>query len=320
MLLSDKNVFQSKRNNVLNSKNRCMKKIFTLIITIMIVTTSNLSAQRNENVYTYNVGNYEVSLLSDNQGKGNTGILIGATSDMIKNAIPDGTFPNGMNAFLVRTSGKTILVDTGLGKNLLENLQSLGVSPEQVDVILITHMHGDHIGGMLKEDVVVFPKAEVYLPQPEHDYWMSDEAMNKVLESRRGGFMNARKVVEAYQNKLHLFQPAELGQNTTEIIPDIQGFAAYGHTPGHSMFMLQSNNEKMLIWGDLTHAMAIQMPYPEVAVTYDVDPKQAVKYRKEVLEYVSINKIPVAGMHIAYPGMGTLTTNPNGGYTFHPFK
>jgi len=295
-----------------------MKKIFALIITIII--TGNLSAQQNENVYTYKVGNYEVSLLSDNQGKGNTGILIGATQEMMNSAIPDGTFPNGMNAFLIRTSGKTILVDTGVGRNLLENLQFLGVAPEQVDVILITHMHGDHIGGMLKDDVVVFPKAEVYLPQPEHDYWMSDEEMNKVLESRRGGFMNARKVVEAYQNKLHLFQPAELGQNATEIIPDIQGFAAYGHTPGHSMFMLQSNNDKMLIWGDLTHAMAIQMPYPEVAVTYDVNPELAVEYRKAVLEYVSANKIPVAGMHIAYPSMGTLTTNSKGGYTFSPFK
>lgn len=295
-----------------------MKKILVLVFMIMVV--GHLPAQQNEKVYTYQVGDCEISLLSEDNGSRDTGILIGATPEMIQQAIPDGTFPNGMNAFLVRMPGKTVLVDTGLGKHLLENLRSLGVAPEEVDVVLITHMHGDHIGGILKEGQVVFPKADVYLPRPEHDYWMSDAAMNKQPENRRGGFVNARKMIEAYQNKLHLFQPAELGEATADLIPGIQGFAAYGHTPGHTIFMLQSKNHKMLIWGDLTHAMAIQMPYPQVAVTYDVDPGLAIEYRKKVLEYVSANQIPVAGMHIAYPAMGTVTSDIKGGYMFTPFK
>ena len=85
------------------------------------------------------------------------------------------------------------------------------------------------------------------------------------------------------------------------------------------MFMLTSGDQQLLFWGDLTHAMAIQMPCPQVALTYDSNPEQAITIRKVVLEYVAKNNIPVAGMHIAFPGMGTIK-NANKGYTFTPMK
>lgn len=300
-----------------------MKTIIPFIVLSMLLTTAGLSAQQNENVFTYKVGDYEVSLLSEGQGNGNTGILIGATPEMLQKAIPQGSFPNAVNTFLLRTAGKNILIDTGHGRKLWDNLQYLGVSPEQIDVVLLTHMHGDHIGGMMKDGKVAFANADVYLPKPEHDYWTSDEAMNKQPEGRRGGFTNARAMIDAYKNKLHLFDPVEIenaaSASASEIIPAIKGIAAYGHTPGHTMFELQSNGQKLLIWGDLTHAMAIQMPYPQVAVTYDVNPEDAIRYRTKILKHVSANKVPVAGMHIAYPGMGTVS--PQGeGYLFTPLK
>jgi glyoxylase-like metal-dependent hydrolase (beta-lactamase superfamily II) len=94
--------------------------------------------------------------------------------------------------------------------------------------------------------------------------------------------------------------------------------ATYGHTPGHTSFLIESKESKLLIWGDLTHAMAIQMPYPQVAVTYDVNPEGAVQSRKAVLTYVSENHIPVAGMHIAYPAIGEIKSISDGGYQFLP--
>jgi glyoxylase-like metal-dependent hydrolase (beta-lactamase superfamily II) len=105
----------------------------------------------------------------------------------------------------------------------------------------------------------------------------------------------------------------------------VRPIAAYGHTPGHTLYLLSSGGERLLIWGDLTHAMAVQMPFPQVAVTYDVDSEQAVASRKTVLEFVVKNKIPVAGMHIAYPGMGVVSANSaknppeNSVYRFTPF-
>ena len=162
---------------------------------------------------------------------------------------------------------------------------------------------------MLKDGNVVFTKAELYLSKPEHDYWMSDEAKNP----------NARKVIEAYQAKLKLFQPAEIDAKPNDLFPGIQPVASYGHTPGHTSFMVVSGKEKLLIWGDLTHAMAIQMTYPQVAMTYDVDPGMAIASRKKVLKYVAKNNIPIAGMHIAFPGMGKITKASATEYTYIPF-
>ena len=150
---------------------------------------------------------------------------------------------------------------------------------------------------------------------------MSDAAMNQAPESRRGGFQQARNVLKAYKDKLHLFNPAELGSETNNLFPGFQGIAAYGHTPGHTGYMIESDNDKMLIWADLTHAMSIQMPHPEVAFGADTNPDQAIATRKNILEYVSKNKIPVAGMHIVSPGIGNVwkSKTENEGYIFEPY-
>lgn len=278
------------------------------------------SAQENPSVFTYKTGNTTISLLSEAQQKGNSGILVGATDAILKEYAPDGSFPNAMNAFLLQTPDKNILFDTGMGRKLFENLESLGVPAEKVDIVIITHMHGDHIGGMLKGDNKAFPNAEVYLSQPEHDYWTNQEIINQLPENRRGSFLNAIKVIETYKDKLHLFAPGQLGQKAKPILNGVQGIAAYGHTPGHTVFLVGTGNEQLLIWGDLTHAMAIQMPHPEIAVTYDTDPEDAIKARKEILEYVEKHQIPIAGMHIAFPGIGQVKKGETVGYKFIPFK
>lgn len=266
-----------------------------------------ISAQESTNTYSYKIGSFEINLLSESQGQANKGILIGATEEMLKEYAPDGTFPNAMNAFFVKTPDKNILIDAGLGRKLFDNLESLNVKPEQVDIILITHMHGDHIGGLLRDGKIMFPQAEIYLPQPEYDYWMSDEK-----------FKQQQDVITAYKSKLHLFKPNELDKQSTPLLPGFTAYAAYGHTPGHTAFMLESDNEKMFVWGDVTHAMALQMPYPQVAVTYDTNPDDAIIARKQILEYVNKHKIPIAGMHIAFPAMGMINKGKNGGYIFTP--
>lgn len=277
-----------------------------------------LGAQEEEKaVITYDVGAFTITLLSEGQQQGKTGILIGATDEILKQTAPEGAFPNATNAFLVQTKEKTILFDTGHGRRLFDNLKACKKSPEDVDVIMLTHMHGDHIGGLLRGDEKCFPSATLYIPQPEHDYWMSDEEMQKMPENRRGGFAGARKVIAAYKDKLKLFTPGD-PDAAAELIPGIRGIAAYGHTPGHTGFLLESDGSKLFIWGDLTHAMAVQMPYPEVAVTYDVDPVKAIEYRQLLLKYVADNKIRIAGMHIAFPAIGHVRTEASGGYRFAP--
>ncbi|MDR2921557.1 MAG: MBL fold metallo-hydrolase [Tannerella sp.] len=279
------------------------KNLFRLAILMIAVLPINMMSQDTK---TYNIGKFEISTLPESQGNGNTKILIGTTPKMIEEYLPDETFPNATNAFLVKTPEHTILVDAGFGRQLFDNLKALNVTPEQIDIILLTHMHGDHIGGLLKDEKVTFPNATLYLGQIEHDYWA------------KGDHASQQKVINAYKDKLKLFTNNEITNIKTSLLPGIYGIAAYGHTPGHTAFMLESENQQFLVWGDLTHAMKIQMPCPQVAVTYDVDPELAIKSRKEILEYVSKNNIPIAGMHIAFPGMGTIISNQTGGYEFTP--
>ena len=287
-----------------------MKKFFGYIMMLYGLTPAIVSAQESPNVFKYKMGTVEVCLLSEGQATGNSSTFVGATPEMIQKCLPDGIFPRSCNAFLIRISGKNILVDTGYGRVLFENLKLLGVTPEQIDAVLITHVHSDHIGGMLIDDKAAFPNAELYISKPEYDYSMNGDARN----------VAARKAIGAYQSKLHLFQPAEIDAQLQSLFPGIQAVAAYGHTPGHTLYMVESGREKLLIWGDLTHAMAIQMPYPQVAMTYDINTEMAVAARKKVLEYVVKNNIPVAGMHTAFPGMGRLSAASDGGYRHTPLQ
>ena len=291
-----------------------------LFVLLISVAFTSLQAQENENKFTYRVGDFEVNLLSWGQNQGSPSILIGATEDILKECAPQGTFPNAINAFLIRTLDKIILVDAGFEDGLVANLHAYNVHAPQIDIILITHLHGDHIGGLLSNGEARFSNAELYLPQQEYDYWMNDDAMNQLPEDKRSGFKMARLVVETYKDKLHLFIPFQLNEKTPSLLPGITPLAAFGHTPGHTMYLIESQIDKLLIWGDITHAMAIQMPYPEVAVTYDVDPRQAIQSRKKTLEYITKNNIPVAGMHIPYPAMGKIQKEDGEKYRFEPLS
>ena len=290
-----------------------MKRTIVLSVSLYGLLMSAIAlAQDVKDTYTYKVGLFDITLLAESQGQGNKGILIDATPEMMQECAPDGTFPNAMNAFLVKTPDMNVLVDAGLGIKLFANLESSGVKANQIDVVLITHMHGDHIGGMLKDGEVMFPNAKVYIGKAEHDYWMNAEGNRS---------QQAKDVIATYKDKLVLFQPGEIGSKAKDVIPGFTPFAAFGHTPGHTIFQVESDGEKLLIWADLTHAMALQMPYPQVAVTYDTDPAMAIASRVQTLEYVAKNNIPIAGMHIAFPAMGMITKDVSGkGYRFKPFK
>jgi len=273
-------------------------------------------AQEEDYPFTYGFGVFDLTVLPEVQRDVNKDILISFTDEMSGEYDPATPFRNAVNAFLIETQENTILVDAGYGRKLFGHLETCGKEPEDIDVILLTHMHGDHIGGLLREEKKAFPNAELYVSQPEYDFWMSDEQRGSLPENRRGGFDNARKVLTVYKDQLHLFVPGEAGDPGQELLPGIRPIAAYGHTPGHTAYLLNSDDYQFLIWGDLTHVTSVQISYPQVAVTYDVDPVKAVEYRRQLLEYISNNGIRVAGMHIEYPGMLDLKGNASKGYGF----
>jgi glyoxylase-like metal-dependent hydrolase (beta-lactamase superfamily II) len=108
------------------------------------------------------------------------------------------------------------------------------------------------------------------------------------------------------------FRPGELGATIADLLPGIKAIAAFGHTPGHTAFMLESEGKKLLIWGDLMHAQLIQFPVPDQSVSYDTDPVAAAAIRRRILAYAALNNIPIAGMHLVYPAIGTVTAEGSG--------
>ena len=230
-------------------------------------------------------------------------ILIGATDEMVKTVIPEGTFPIATNAFMIEMGDKILLFDAGYGQKTIDNLAVYGKKASDINAIFMTHFHGDHTGSLMINNEKSYPNATLYVSKPEYDYYMSETEMMALPENRRGTFTDARNIFKAYQAKLVIFMPNEI-EKATELIPGVKSVAAYGHTPGHVGYLVESDGQKIFLWGDLAHAMAIQMPYPEVAITYDSDPVKAVESRQKLLKYVAENGIVVAGAHIPYPGIG----------------
>lgn len=270
-------------------KNILSSKLFTwiAILTITIATIFGCKQEETTQSGGYMVGKYEVFELNERSGKGSIEILIDAPDSLIVRYAPDSTFDNAVNAFLVRKGEKVWIIDTGFGRNIFTIMDSLGIDPINVSQVLLTHMHGDHIGGMLRDSTLLFPNAQVILSQKEFTYW---SALGEKAQ-------NAQNILNMYADKIIRQEPYDLDDKFEDGIHMIE---AYGHTPGHVMFLIRDGKDQLLIWGDLVHASAIQFPHPEISVKYDVDPQAARETRQRVKKFVKENSIPIAGMHLPH--------------------
>jgi glyoxylase-like metal-dependent hydrolase (beta-lactamase superfamily II) len=253
--------------------------------------------------FTWKTGAFQVYMLVETRGQGRPGILIGAGEAQLNLYFPGGTYPSETNVFLVRGSGRTVLIDTGFGGALFDALRSLRVEPAEVDTILLTHLHGDHTGGLSREGAALFPNARVYLARQEF----------------AGAQANTRQLLAPYGNRVETFEPSALEAAGPELLPGIRGIAAFGHTPGHTAYLIESNGERLIVWGDLMHVQGIQFPLPDIAVSYDSDPAAAIASRREILEYAARYRIPVGGMHLEYPALGVVE-KAGEGFRFIPAR
>jgi glyoxylase-like metal-dependent hydrolase (beta-lactamase superfamily II) len=267
-------------------------------------------ASESDGIYSMKVGQIEVFMLVEGQRAGNAGILVGADQETLERYIPKTGFTQSTNAFLIKTPGQIILVDTGTGAGgiVLEKMQKLGVAPEQVDAILITHLHGDHFGSLQKDGGAVFSKARIFLASKEHEYFTKTNVNQGVAAA-----------LAPYSNRITAFNPGSLSFPLRELLPGISAIANYGHTPGHTVFLVENGRDKLIIAGDFLHIAPVQFPVPDISASYDTDPAAAAASRRQILDYAAKNKIPIGGMHIAYPGIGSVESAGNG-YRFTPVK
>ena len=264
----------------------------------------------SDGVYSFRVGQFEVFMLVESQRDGNAGILVGADAAVLRRYIPAQGFQHSANAFLLKAPGQTVLIDSGTGAGgiLLEKIRALGVQPETVNAVLITHLHGDHFGSLQRDGRAVFPNARVYLSARELEYF-TQTSVNQGAVAALAPYRAASRITA--------FQPGALA-SPVEILPGIKAIAAYGHTPGHTVFLIESSGARLLIIGDLLHVALVQFPVPEISATYDMDANAAAQVRRQVLDYAAKNRIPVGGMHIVYPAAGAVEADGSG-FKFTPF-
>ena len=267
-------------------------------------------ADETDGIFTFKVGQFEIFMLTESERDGNAGILAGANAALLSRYIPASGFKHATNAFLIKAPGRNILVDSGTGAGgiILDKIRKLGVTPEDIDTVLLTHMHGDHIGSLQRDGRAVFPRARIYLSLRELEYFTRTN-INQ-------GVVNA---LAPYGSQISAFTPGTLNNRLTEILPGITPIAAYGHTPGHTVYLIESHGEKFLIAGDILHVALVQFPAPQISATYDMDAEMAATTRARVLDYAAMNKIPLGGMHIVYPGAGMVEADGSG-FKFIPLK
>lgn len=227
-----------------------------------------------------------------------------------------------VNSFIVKTEAHVVLIDSGssacfgptMGR-MLGNLRAAGFKPEDVDTILLTHMHPDHACGVTADGKASFPNATVWAAQKDADFWLNAASASRLPEDQRSFVKMAQDAIAPYATKgrFKTFKDGDV------IVPGITAIPSNGHTPGHTSYLVTSGAEKLLVWGDIVHFHAVQLPHPEVTIEVDVEPKAAVASRQRILAETARNGWLVAAAHHPFPGMGHVRREAQG-YAWVPVE
>jgi len=277
--------------------------------------------------YRVMLGEFEVTALSDGSVALPVDTLLTHTTkahadQALARSFLKSPVDTSVNGYLINTGAKLVLIDTGAAKlfgptlgNLADNLKAAGYQPEQVDETYITHMHGDHVGGLMAGEKMAFPNAIVRADQHDADYWLSAANLEKAPAEMKGFFQGAQASLNPYV-AAGKFKPFN---GDTDLVPGVKAVAAPGHTPGHSIYVVESQGQKLVLWGDLMHVAAVQFAEPSVTIQFDTDSKSAAVQRKKAYADAAKQGYLIGSAHLSFPGLGHLRAEGKG-YTFVPIN
>lgn len=226
-----------------------------------------------------------------------------------------------VNAFLLKIDNQLVLIDSGssdcfgptMGR-MVDNIRAAGFAPEEVNAVLLTHMHPDHACGVtLPNGKAAFPNATVWAAKRDANYWLDVNQEKSLPVDQRPFFKMARDAVAPYV-AAGRFKTFEDGAS---IVPGIEALPSNGHTPGHTSYLVSSAGQKMLVWGDIVHVHSVQLAHPEVTIAVDVDPKAAIASRQRLLAKAVDGRWLVAAAHLPFPGLGHVRKEAEG-YSWIP--
>jgi glyoxylase-like metal-dependent hydrolase (beta-lactamase superfamily II) len=304
-----------------------LRRYLTRFATVLLAALASLVAGPNAAVaappqhrdqvpgfYRLKVGDLEVTALFDGPGVFDVNWLNGQkTKDGVLKGLQDD--PHLLDVadagYLVNTGKRLILVDAGSGSwfgggkfgHLLANLRSAGYTPEEVNIVLVTHLHSDHVGGLTTQDgKIVFPNADIYVAKADNDFWLSQEIAAKAPKEAQEFFQSAQGIAAPYikAGKWRTFTDSD------QIVDGMQIVPLRGHTPGHTGYEFLSQGKKILFWGDVMHVQRLQLPDPKVTVVFDIDPTAAAVTRDQLLRKLASGDVLIAGPHMLFPGLGRL--------------
>jgi glyoxylase-like metal-dependent hydrolase (beta-lactamase superfamily II) len=270
--------------------------------------------------YRFNLGNAEVTVVSDGPLPlgAPKGTFVGAPDEEIKKMLTDNFLSSDnivleQNSPIVNMGDKLVLFDTGMGTSKAfgpttgrqqKSMAEAGIKPEDIDAVVFTHAHIDHIGGVVDESgKVLFPNAQFYIAQSDFDYWTDEGKMGSPLKDF---IVHARKNLLPVRDRLVFYKDGQ------EVLPGVTAMAAPGHTVGHHIFMVNSDGKSFAFLGDLTHHQILLLEKPRMQFSYDTDPNQAAESRVKMLDMLAANKIPVMSYHYPWPGYGHVIKTADG--------
>jgi glyoxylase-like metal-dependent hydrolase (beta-lactamase superfamily II) len=269
--------------------------------------------------YRFDHGKMQITMVSDGPlplgapGDAFLGLSKGDIDSLLKNNFlaPDNIVLE-QNCPVVNTGGKLVLFETGMGSSkmfgpttgrLIRSLAEAGIRPRDIDAVVCSHAHIDHIGGLVDaRGRRLFPRAQVYISQADFDFWTDDKDPKK----NKAFVDHARKNLLPYRDRIVFVKDGQ------EFLPGITAMAAPGHTVGHTVFMVTSEGKSIALIGDLTHHQILLTEKPRTEFAYDTDPKQSAATRVRILDMLAAQRIPMLAYHFPWPGLGHVAKNGDG--------